>query len=173
MKIAPGSNPFENMGRIEGLVAAEMRTAGLTLNGRMAPYLRTLCLPNTRSRHGTCYLATAFAARRQPTLIESRITGFLETERRGPTQAMLCMPVRAAVVVAAGKVDVATKETADGGGSTDKAVEVPTRTVVARPRLPAAMASEPKPPKVVRPREGASGVARKDPLEIRMSGENM
>lgn len=118
----------------------------------------------------------AFAARRQPTLIESRITGFLETERRGPTLAMLCMPVRVAVVVAAGKVDAATKETADGGGSTDKGVEVPTSTdkaVVARPWLPAAMASELKPPRVVRPREGASGVARKDPLEIRMSGENM
>ena len=43
--------------------------------------------------------------------------------------------------------------------SRDEAVKVPTRTVVARPRLPAAVAAAPKPPKVVPPRRDATGVA--------------
>ena len=43
----------------------------------------------------------------------------------------------------------AREEKADGGESTNEAVEVPTRSVVARPRLPVAMASAPKPPKVL------------------------
>ena len=43
-----------------------------------------------------------------------------------------------------GKVDV--------GDNKDEAVKAPTRTVVARPRLPAAMPTAPKPPKVVPPR---------------------
>ena len=52
-------------------------------------------------------------------------------------------------------------EKVDGGESTVEAVEVPTRWVVARRRLPLAMAAAPKPPKVVPQRGGATGVARK------------
>ena len=41
------------------------------------------------------------------------------------------------------------QEKADGGESMVKAVKAPTKWVVARPRLPVAMAAAPKPPKVV------------------------
>ena len=47
----------------------------------------------------------------------------------------------AAAAAAAGKVETAAKEKLESKGSTDGTVEVPTRTVVARPRLPAAMAA--------------------------------
>ena len=40
------------------------------------------------------------------------------------------------------------QEKADGGESTVEAMEAPTRWVVARPRLPVAMAAAAKPPKV-------------------------
>ena len=43
-------------------------------------------------------------------------------------------------------------EKVDLGESTDEAVKAPTRSVVARLRLPVAMAAEPTPPKVVPPR---------------------
>ena len=64
--------------------------------------------------------------------------------------------------MAAGKAAeaAATKED-DVGESTDEAAKAPTRSVVARPRLPAAIASAPKPPKVVPPRRDATGVARR------------
>ena len=52
-------------------------------------------------------------------------------------------------------------EKVDVGDSTDEAVKAQTRTVVARPRLPAAMAAASKPPKVVPPRRDATGVARR------------
>ena len=73
--------------------------------------------------------------------------------------AMLCSPA-AAVVTAEkgpeampkGKVEAAVKEKVDVGDRKDAAVKAPTRTVVARPRLPAVMAAAPKPPKVVPPR---------------------
>ena len=41
------------------------------------------------------------------------------------------------------------QEKADGGENMVEAVEAQTRWVVARPRLPVAMAAAPKPPKVV------------------------
>ena len=69
--------------------------------------------------------------------------------------AVLCWPAVAPAVVAAGKAAAAmaagkaaeaaaTKED-DVGESTDEAAKAPTRSVVARPRLPAAMAAVPKP----------------------------
>ena len=58
----------------------------------------------------------------------------------------------AAATVAAGKVETTAKEKVESRGSTDEAVYAPTRTVVARPRLPAAMAAASKPPTVVPPR---------------------
>ena len=51
-----------------------------------------------------------------------------------------------------GKVKAAVNDKVDVGNSKDAAVKSPTRMVVARPRLPAAMAAAPKPPKVVPPR---------------------
>ena len=63
--------------------------------------------------------------------------------------AMLSSP---AAAVAAEKVEAAVKEKVDVGDGKDDAVKTPTRTVVARPRLPAVMAASPKPPKVVPPR---------------------
>ena len=52
-------------------------------------------------------------------------------------------------VAATVKVEATATEKADVGESTDEAVEAPTRSVVARPRLRVAMAAAPKPPKVV------------------------
>ena len=73
---------------------------------------------------------------------------------------MLPSPPAAAAEVGRGsKSGNATKEKVESRGSTDEAVEAPTRTVVARPRLPAAVAAAPKPPKVVPPRRDATGVA--------------
>ena len=58
---------------------------------------------------------------------------------------MLPSPPAAAAEVGRGsKSGNATKEKVESRGSTDEAVEAPTRTVVARPRLPAAMAAAPK-----------------------------
>ena len=107
---------------------------------------------------------TVSAAMTSLRLFEGGTTDFLET-RRGPTLGMLVMlcsppspPVvtagKAAVAtaVAAEKVETAAKEKVKSKGSTDEAVEAPTRTVAVRPRLPAATAAEPKPPKVVPPR---------------------
>ena len=119
------------------------------------------------------HLVTVSAAMTSSRLFESGTTDFLETGRRGPTLAtlaMLCLPAAAAAVVAAGKaaaavaagkvavavatgkVEVTVTEKVDAGDSTDEAVKAPTRMVVARPRLPAAMAAAPKPPKVAPPR---------------------
>ena len=54
--------------------------------------------------------------------------------------------------VLTGKVETATRQKADVGDSEDEAVKAPTRTAVARPRLPAVMAAAPNPPMVVPPR---------------------
>ena len=153
-------------------LAAEMRTAGLTLDDHMLyTSLWTICLPNTRWRQGIWHLVTVSAAMTSSRLYESGATDFLETGRRVPTltmMAMLCSPAAAAVVaagkavaavaagktagaVATGKVEAAAKEKVDVGDSKDEAVKAPTRAVVARSRLPAAMAVAPKPPKVLPP----------------------
>ena len=52
-------------------------------------------------------------------------------------------------VAATGKVEAAATEKAGVEESSDEAVEAPTRSVEAPPRLPVAMAATPKPPKVV------------------------
>ena len=59
------------------------------------------------------------------------------------------------------KVEAAEKQKADVGDVKDAAVKAPTRTVVARPRLPTVMAAAQKPPMVVPPRLDATGVARR------------
>ena len=51
--------------------------------------------------------------------------------------------------MATGKVEATAAEKADVGESTDEAVKAPTRSAVARPRLPMVMAAASKPPKVV------------------------
>ena len=70
--------------------------------------------------------------------------------------AMLCSPAAAivatekgSVAVPTGKVEAAVKEKVDVGDGKDAAAKAPTRTVVARPRLPAVMAAAPKPLKVI------------------------
>ena len=122
----------------------------------------TLCLPNTECRQGTLHLVTVSAAMTSSRLYENGITDFLEAGRRGSMlamPAMLCSPAAAMVAtekgpaaVPTGKVEAVVKENADVGDGTDAAVKAPTRTVVARPRLPAVMAAAPKPPKMVPPR---------------------
>ena len=54
--------------------------------------------------------------------------------------------------VPTGKVEAAEKKKVDVGDCKDAAVQAPTRTVVARSRLPSVMAAAPKPPMVVPPR---------------------
>ena len=141
-KIAPGSNPIEEMGRIEDL-AAEIRTAGLTLDDHML-YTIFIALPNTRWRQGTFHVVTVSAVMTSSRLFESGTTDFLETGREGPTLAMLaklCTLVAAAAAGDEEKVKTAAKEKAESRGSTEKA-----------PWMPAAMAAAPKLPKVVPPR---------------------
>ena len=103
---------------------------------------------------------TAPAVTTSSRLFENGITDFLETGRRGPklaTQAMLC--TAATVTVVAGKVEAVAEKMADEGDSTDEAVEAPTRTGVARPRLLVAMTAAPKPPAEVLQCASVIGVA--------------
>ena len=114
------------------------------------------------------YLVTVSAVMTPSRLNDNGTTDFLETRRRGPTLAMLamlCSPAaatagvvagKAAAAVATGKVEVEAKEMVDVGDSKDEAAKAPTRSVVARPRLPVAMVAAPKPPKVVPPRRDAT-----------------
>ena len=161
-KIAQGSNPLQEMGRIED-VAAEMRTAGMTHDDHMLyTTLMTLFLPKTKWRQGTLHLVIVSTAMTSSRLCENGTTDFLETLRRGPIlamPAMLCSPAAAMVVTENGpaavptvKVEAAVKEKVDVGDGKDAAEKAPTRTVVARPRLPGVMATAPKPPMVVLPR---------------------
>ena len=113
------------------------------------------------------HLVTVSAVMTSSRLHESGITDFRETGRRDPTLAtlaMLCSPPATAAVVAAGKAAVAVAaamKKVDVGDSNDEAAKVTSRSVVAWPRLPGAMAAAPKPPKVVTPRRDATGVARR------------
>ena len=146
------------MARIEDH-AAEMRTAGMTLDDHMLYTIFIDALPaeyevearNLASRDSIGCDDIIKVVRER----HHRLSG----SRRKGSKAMLCFP--AAAVVAAekgpaavpmGKVEAAIKEKVDFGDSKDAAVKAPTRTVVARPRLPAAMAAAPKSPKVVSPR---------------------
>ena len=83
-------------------------------------------------------------------LYENGTTDFLETRRRGPTLAMLAMLCTPAEAVATGKVEAAAKEKVNDRDSKDVAARAPTRSVVARPRLPVATAVAPKPPRYSR-----------------------
>ena len=111
------------------------------------------------------YLVTVSALMTPSRLYDNGTTDFLETRRRGPTLAMLAMlcspPPPPPPAVATGKVEAAAKEKVEVGDSKDEAAKAPTRSVVAQPRLPAAIAAAPKPPKVVTPRRDATGVARR------------
>ena len=108
------------------------------------------------------HLVTVSAAMTSSRLYENSITDFLEAGRRGPMLAMPAMPCSPAAAMVAkekgpaavptGKVEAAGKEKVDVWDGKDAAVKVPTRTVVAWPRMPAVMAAAPKPPMVVPPR---------------------
>ena len=87
-------------------------------------------------------------------LFKRGTTDFLDPGRRGQTRVMLavlCSPAAAATAavsagkmaaaVAKGKVEAMATEKVDVGDSKNDAVKAPTKTVVARPRLPAAMAA--------------------------------
>ena len=77
-------------------------------------------------------------------------------------RAEVCTPAEAAVAVVAGKAEAVAEKAANVGGSTDEAIEAPTRMVVARPRLLTAMAATPKPLLAeVFQRASAIGVARR------------
>ena len=90
-KRAPGSNPLEEMGKIED-VAAEMRSAGMTLDDHMLCTIFIDALPaeyevearNLASRDSIGRMTS-------PWLYESGITNFLE---RGPLLAMPAMLCR-------------------------------------------------------------------------------
>ena len=147
-KIVPGSDPLEEMDRIED-PAAEMRTAGLALDQHMLYTMVIDALPaEYEVDAGTWHLATASAARISSRLCEFGITDFLETGRRNRALGMPCTTATAPVA-ATGKVKAAATAKADVGEGTDEALEAPTRSVVARPRMPVAMAAAPKPSKVV------------------------
>ena len=152
------------MRRIEDL-AAEMRIAGLTLDDHMLYTIFIDALPaeyevkarNLTRRDGIGRDDIIKAVRER----HHRRSGN-RNKRSNAGVAMLSSPVaaaaalvaakNAAAAMATGKVETATTETLDVGETTDEVVKAPTRSVVARPRLPVAMAPAPKPPKVVTPR---------------------
>ena len=80
----------------------------------------------------------------QGRVYESDITDYLETESRDRSLDMPCTPAMVEVV-ATGKVEATATEPADVGEGTDEAVKAPTRSVMARPWVPVAMAGAPKP----------------------------
>ena len=102
-KIAPGSNSLEQMGRIEDL-AAETRTAGMTLHDHMLYKIFMYALPAEYEVEARD-LASRDSIGRDDIIkaVRGRHHHSLETGRRGPTQAMpamLCLPAAAVVVVA-------------------------------------------------------------------------
>ena len=136
------------MGKIEDL-SAEMRSAGLVLDNHMPCTIFVEALPaeyevearNLASRDsiGPEVIIKAVRERHQ------QLSGAGRIDRE---MVMPCTPVMVPVA-ATGKVGAAATEKADIRECTDEEVEAPTRSVVARPRLRVAMASAPKPPKVV------------------------
>ena len=73
---------------------------------------------------------------------------------------MQCTPATLPAAAAA-EVEAAVKVEAHEREIKDKAVEAPMSAMVPRPRLPVAMATAPKPSKVITPGAGVSGVARR------------
>ena len=71
---------------------------------------------------------------------------------QGSPAAALVAAEMASAAVPPGNVGAVAKEEVGVGDSKDEVVKSPTRTVVARPRLPAVMAAAPKPPNLVPPK---------------------
>ena len=158
-KIAPGSNPLEEMGRIEDL-AAEMRTAGMTLDDHMLYTIFIDALPaeyEVEARN----LASRDSIGRDDIIKAVRERHYrLSGNRKKGSNAGY-----AGHAMFAGGGDGGHRKGAGGGthgegggrgkgkggrrGRQGAAVKTPTRTVVARPRLPAVVAAAPKPPMVV------------------------
>ena len=150
------------MGRIEDL-AAEMHTAGMTLDDHMLYTIFIDALPAEYEVEAK-NLASRDSIGRDDIIkaVRERHHRLLEAGRRGPMQVMPVMPCSPAAAMVAkekgpaavptGKVEAAEREKVDVGDGKDAAVKAPTRTVVARPWLPAVMAAAPKPPMVVPPR---------------------
>ena len=160
--IAPRSSPLEEMGRIEDL-AAEMRTAGMTLDDHMMYTIFIDALPaeyEVEARN----LASRDSIGREDTIkvVRERHHRLSGSRKKGSNaghagHAMFAgggdgAKEKGPAAVPTGKVEAAEKEKEDVGDGKDAAVKAPTRTVVARPRLPAVTAAAPKPPVVVPPR---------------------
>ena len=79
------------------------------------------------------------------------LPNFGTTGRRGATVPVEVGPARGKPDQPGRAGKEGGQEKVDGEEGMVEAVEVPTRWVVARPRLPVAMAAAPKPPKVVPP----------------------
>ena len=130
-KIVPGSNLLQEKGRIKNL-AAKMRITGLTLGYHIfcAIFVSAL-LAEDEVEPGTWHLATVSAENESSRLSQNGVNDFLETLRRGRTQAIKC--TRPTVPMsAAGEVEAAREGKVDGDGQNmDEGVEAPTRAVVA------------------------------------------
>ena len=157
-KIAPGSNPLEEIGRIEDL-ATEMRTAGITLDDHMLYTIFIDALPaqyEVEARN----LASRDSIGREDIIkaVRERYHRLSGSRKKGSNASHAGHAMFAGgggggrrkgpAAVPMGKVEAAIREKIDVGDSKDAAVKAPTRTVVARPRLSAAMAEVPKPPKM-------------------------
>ena len=152
------------MGGIEDL-AAEMRTARLTLDDHMLYIIFINVLPaeyevearNLASRYSIGRADIIKAVRKR----HHRLSG---NRKKGSNAGHAGHAMFAGgcgggggrgeggTAVATGKVEAAAKEKVDVGDSKVEAAKAPTRSVVARPRLPVAMAAAPKSPMVVLPR---------------------
>ena len=150
------------MGRIEDL-AAEMRTAEMTLDDHMLYTIFIDTLPaeyevearNLASRDsiGRNDIIKAVQERHH------RLSG-IRNKGSNAGHAGHAMFAgggdgghrKGAAGVPTGKVEAAENEKVDVGDGKNAAVKAPTRTVVARPRLPVMMAAASKPPMVVPPR---------------------
>ena len=148
------------MGRIEDL-DAEMRREGLTIDEHM---LYTIFIDALAAEYEVEARNPAFRVsigRDDIKTVRERHRRRSGNSKKGSNAGhAICSPSAAAVVaagktaaaVATGKVEATATEKVDVGESTGEAVKAPTKSVVARPRLPMAMAAAPKPPKVVPPR---------------------
>ena len=150
------------MGRIEYLVA-EMRTAGMTVDDRMLYTIFIDALPaeyevetrNLASLDSIGRDDIIKAVRERHRRLSGRMKNGSNAGHAG--YAMFagggdCSHRKGAGGGApTGKVEAAEKEV-NVGDDKEVAVNAPTRTTVARPRLPAVMAAAPKPAMVVPPR---------------------
>ena len=141
------------MGKIE-TVAAEMRTAGLTLEDHMLYTIFIDALPAEYEVEAT-NLAFRDSIGRDDIIkaVREQHHSIFGNREKGSNagHAGHTMFSKAAAVLTE-KVEAAVKEKVNIGDGKDAAIKAPTRTVVARPRLPAVMAAAPKPPMVVPPK---------------------